>query len=126
MRMFAAPASTKASPTQNLAWLAGPIVGGLAGLALVAGIGLWVRQSRRAAQRAPAFDGAGTDGTIPVKRASAKYGGHGEPNPEQALVHAGRVLASRAGSSTAVHSTPRSAGARTPRDGQQQVSSSSP
>lgn len=119
MRMFATPTPVKSQPKQNLAWIAGPIVGGLAGLALVAGVGLWIQQRRRAAQLAPAFDGAGTDGVIRVRRASAKYGMQGEPHPEQALAQAGRALASRAGSGTTGSHTPRSAGARTPRDGQQ-------
>lgn len=119
MRMFATPTPVKSQPKQNLAWIAGPIVGGLAGLALVAGVGLWIQQRRQAAHLAPAFDGAGTDGVIRVRRASAKYGMQGEPHPEQALAQAGRALASRAGSGTTGSHTPRSAGARTPRDGQQ-------
>lgn len=116
MRMFATPASVKSQPAHNLTWIAGPIVGGLAGLALVAGVGWWIQKRRRASQLTPVFNEIGTDGVIRVKRGSAKYGMQREAQPEQALAQAGRALSSHPGSGTTGSHRPRSAGARTPRD----------
>jgi hypothetical protein len=67
---IADPAS---KPTPNYAWVAGPVVGGVAGIALIAAA-VWFLCKRRQAARIPvSFSAAGTDAAVRIHRVADKY-----------------------------------------------------
>jgi hypothetical protein len=67
---IADPAS---KPTPNYGWVAGPVVGGVAGVALIAAA-VWFLCKRRQAARIPvSFSAAGTDAAVRVRRVADKY-----------------------------------------------------
>lgn len=61
-----------AAPKPNYAWIAGPVVGGVAGAAILVGIVFWLH-ARNSAIQAPAFNAAGTDAAVRVRRVADKY-----------------------------------------------------
>jgi hypothetical protein len=62
-----------AQPARNLGWIAGPIIGGLAGLALL-GVGAWYLVMRAKSGGLPvSFSAAGTDAGLRLPRVADKY-----------------------------------------------------
>ena len=61
-----------APPQPNYAWIAGPVVGGVAGAVILAGI-IWWLHRRNSALPVPAFNAAGTDAAARVRRVADKY-----------------------------------------------------
>lgn len=60
-------------PKPNYGWIAGPVVGGVAGIALIVA-GVWFLRKRRQAARVPvSFSAAGTDAAVRIRRVADKY-----------------------------------------------------
>lgn len=71
------PAST---PQPNYAWIAGPVLGGVAGAAILVGV-IWLLHKRNMEIEAGRqFSAAGADGAVRVRRAEDKYAA---PDPVQ-------------------------------------------
>jgi len=62
-----------AEPEPNYAWIAGPVVGGVAAAALLAGVVWFLYKKNAAAQPAAAFSTAGTDAAARIRRVADKY-----------------------------------------------------
>jgi hypothetical protein len=60
-------------PKPNYGWVAGPVVGGVAGIALIVAA-VWFLRKRRQAARVPvSFSAAGTDAAVRIRRVADKY-----------------------------------------------------
>lgn len=63
----------EAAPATDHAWVAGPVIGGVAGAALLAGV-VWYLVKRNQQPRVPvSFNAAGTDAAARVRRVADKY-----------------------------------------------------
>lgn len=74
LRMTLPVATTPvAEPSPSLSWIAGPVIGGLVGIALVGGV-CWFLYTRYYRADVPvSSDGNGTDAAVRIRRASDKY-----------------------------------------------------
>lgn len=59
--------------TTNLAWIAGPVIGGVVGLAIVIGIIWWLHKRNSAARIPVSFNATGTDAAVRIRRVADKY-----------------------------------------------------
>jgi hypothetical protein len=59
--------------TPNYAWIAGPVIGGVAGLAVVIGIIWWLHKRNNAARIPVSFNATGTDAAVRIRRVADKY-----------------------------------------------------
>jgi len=62
-----------AEPVANSGWIAGPVIGGVAAAAILAGVVWFLYKKNAAAQPPAAFNTAGTDAAVRIHRVADKY-----------------------------------------------------